>query len=192
MKTRLQITAADYRKLSDEELVHRYAHKNEHIAINVLFERYGHIVLGVCLKYLKTGEEATYATQQIFIKILDDLHRFHVDHFRSWLLYTARNFCLARLNKPVPLDQSFNSDDQESIDWHHKLEEAGMFGELDLMLARLTKEQRTCIELFYSENLSYKEIANKTNSTISEVKSRLQAGISELKNKLETLPTIRK
>lgn len=190
MKTKLHITAADYRKLSDEELVHRYAHKNEHIAINVLFERYGHIVLGVCLKYMKTGEDATNATQQIFIKILDDLHRFQVDHFRPWLLYTTRNFCLAKLNKPVPLDQSFKGDDRS--EWRYRLEEAGTFGDLDLMLSRLTKDQRTCIELFYLQNLSYKEIAAKTNCAVSEVKDRLQAGIRELKSKLETLPSLRK
>lgn len=190
-----QVTQADYKKLSDEELIHRYSHRKDPIAINLLFERYGHLVLGVCLKYLKDGEGAKDATQQIFIKLLDDLPRFQIERFKPWLLQVTRNFCLMQLRKEIPVINSefiTNMDVESDEDWHRKIEEEHLYENLELALTQLNAEQRRCIEMFYLKKMSYAAIAAETRYSIGEVKSHLQNGKRNLKIKLEALAEIRK
>ncbi len=191
------MTSADYKKLSDEELIHRYVHRQDQVTINFLFERYGHLVYGVCLKYLKNTEASKDATQQIFIKLLDDLHRFKIERFKPWLLQVTRNFCLMELRVNIPVVNSelathLDIDMESDEDWHHKIEEEHLYENLDAALKQLNEEQRTCIELFYLQKLTYAEIANKTKYTIREVKSYLQNGKRNLKIKMEALADVRK
>jgi RNA polymerase sigma-70 factor (ECF subfamily) len=195
VKTKYQGSAADYKKLSDEELVHRFVHRHEQVAMNFLFERYGHLVLGVCLKYLKDNEAAKDATQQIFIKLLDDLHRFKIDNFKPWLMQVSRNFCLMQMRSKVKVKNNqleTNMDMESEEDWHRKIEEENLYNQLELALKELNKEQRTCIEFFYLNKMTYAEITKATGYRMQEVKSHLQNGKRNLKNKMEALSDVRK
>ena len=42
-----------YRLMTDEELVNIYKDERSSLCIEILYERYGHLVMGVSLKYLK-------------------------------------------------------------------------------------------------------------------------------------------
>lgn len=185
---------ADYKKLSDEELVFRYAHRNEQAAINCLFERYGHLVFGVCVKYLKSSEAAKDATQQVFIKLLEDLKRFEVQHFKSWLYQVSKNHCLMLLRKPIlVVNNEFvtNGDMELEEELHHKIEEEQLYTSLEMAITELSTEQKKCIELFYLEKLTYAEIAAKTGYSILQVKSAIQNGRRNLKIKLEAIRKVK-
>jgi RNA polymerase sigma factor (sigma-70 family) len=193
VKTKLPV-AADYRKLSDEELIHRFTHRQDQMAINFLFERYGHLVLGVCFKHLKSGEAAKDATQQIFIKLLDDLHRFKIESFRPWLYQVTRNFCLMELRRELPVhnNEFVGVQDMETDeDWQHKIEQEHLYNKLEVAMTQLNKEQRVCIELFYLEKMTYSEIAANTGFSLLEVKSFLQNGKRNLKIKMEALTDVK-
>lgn len=178
----------DYKKLPDEELVFRYVHRNEHMAFTCLFERYGHLVVGLCLKYLKDTEAAKDAAQQIFIKLLDDLKRFKIEKFKPWLYQVAKNYCFMQLRKPVPvtdnkidLGEAMEFEDE----WHHKIEQEELLDKLETAIKELNEEQRTCIELFYLHKKTYADIAIQTSYTMMQVKSAIQNGKRNLKLKLE-------
>ncbi|RYD57429.1 MAG: RNA polymerase sigma factor [Sphingobacteriales bacterium] len=179
---------ADYKKLSDEELVHRYAHKHEQAAVNCLFERYGHMVYGVCLKYLKHTGAAKDATQQIFVKLLEDLVRFKIDSFKPWLYQTTKNHCLMQSNKSIPVSNNrFEgvADKTESdSDVQVKLQEVQAVEQLEKELAVLSEEQRSCIDMFYLQQHTYATIATKKGITIEKVKSAIQDGRRHIKLKL--------
>jgi FimV-like protein len=96
VKTLKQIPA-DYKKLSDEELVFRYTDRHETVAISCLFERYAHLVLGLCLNYFKDDATAKKTTEEIFIRLSNELQRFKKGDFRYWLLTFVKTHC----NKPV-------------------------------------------------------------------------------------------
>jgi RNA polymerase sigma-70 factor (ECF subfamily) len=49
----------------------------------------------------------------------------------------------------------------------------------------LNTEQRTCIDLFYIKQMSYKNIATKTGYTLLQIKSHIQNGKRNLKIFLE-------
>ncbi len=197
MKPKSAVPPADYRKLSDEELVHRFATRREHAAMTALFERYGHLVYGIALNLLKDSEAAKDAMQQVFIQLLDDLPRFQIAHFKSWLYRVARNHCLMQLRKTRVIDNNVFVEDAAADDgWdveddsgvHHKLAEEARYVRLESALAELNDEQRTCIQLFYLQRLTYAEISDKTGHTILAVKSHIQNGRRNLKIKITADP----
>jgi RNA polymerase sigma factor (sigma-70 family) len=192
VKPRPPLPLTEYRKLSDEDVIHRYVHRHEAQAMNCLYERYAHLVLGVCFKYLKDGEQAKDATQQIFIKLLEDLKRFEIVYFKAWLMQVTRNFCLMQLrqsipvvNNTIPLPDSMEFED----DVHPLVEREILLNELETAVAGLNEEQRTCITLFYLQKMTYTSIAERTGYTMMEVKSNIQNGRRNLKIKLIHLTT---
>jgi len=83
--------------ISDSELLqHFYAdHNNEWLGI--LLQRYTMLLLGVSMKYLKNEEEAKDAVQQVFLKTINELHKYKVEYFKSWIYMIAKNHCLMKL-----------------------------------------------------------------------------------------------
>ncbi len=192
MKPKPPLPLTEYRKLSDEEVIHRYVHRHEAQAMNCLYERYAHLVLGVCFKYLKEGEAAKDATQQIFIKLLEDLKRFEIARFKSWLMQVARNHCLMQLrhnlpvaNNTIALPEHMEFEEEA----HHMPEREALLNELEAAVAELNEPQRACITLFYLQKLTYSDIAGQTGYSTTEVKSHIQNGRRNLKLKL-THPTM--
>src|SRR5688500_1864604 len=49
------------------------------------------------MKYLKNEDEAKDSVQQIFLKVIQELHKYKVEYFKSWLYMVAKNHCLMRL-----------------------------------------------------------------------------------------------
>src|SRR5450755_4087682 len=84
-------------RLTDQEILkHFYAdHNNEWLGS--LLERYTMLLYGVSMKYLKNQEEARDAVQQIFLKVITELHKYEVTYFSSWLYMIAKNHCLMLL-----------------------------------------------------------------------------------------------
>jgi len=188
--TKLQVQVSDYKKFPDDELVYRYVNLHDNTAINYIYERYGHLVFGVCLKYLKNADAAKDTTQQIFIKMLDDLNRFHINNFKPWLLKVTRNTCLMQLrskNNGANNTVELGPDMEFEQDMHQKIEQEEKLNNLQTALAQLNEDQKTCIELFYLHKLTYAEIVQKTEYTLMQVKSHIQNGKRNLKIKIETL-----
>ena len=89
----------NYPILDDAALLNRYRSTKEVACIGELFRRYKHLILGVCLKYLKNAHDAEDAVMEIFEKLHLDLQKGDVTYFKSWLYTVARNHCLMRLRK---------------------------------------------------------------------------------------------
>ena len=64
------IRSKDKNALSDEELVLQYRQQGDKQAVGVLFNRYSHLVFGVCMKYLKDVDDSKDAVLQIFEKLI--------------------------------------------------------------------------------------------------------------------------
>lgn len=106
---------------SDSELVQKFRESRDNAIIGELFQRYTHLVFGVCMKYLKDEDEAKDGVMQIFEKILTDLHRHKVDNFKGWLYMVAKNHCLMyfrskKIHVELPRDLSNDSNDYHSED----------------------------------------------------------------------------
>ncbi len=155
--------------------------------MNCLYERYAHLVLGVCFKYLRDSENAKDATQQIFIKLLEDLKRFEIIRFRSWLLQVVRNHCLMHIRHALPVANNTISLPEHmefEAEMHPLPERETLLNELEAAVETLNEAQKTCITLFYLRKMTYAGIATQTGFSIAEVKSHIQNGRRNLKLKL--------
>ena len=175
---------------SDEELISKYRHSGDKAYIGELFQRYTHLIFGVCMKYLKNEADSQDAVMDIFEKIMTDLKRHEVEHFKAWLFFVSKNFCLMKLRKDKTVRtrkggyQIFVKEIMEFDDELH-LKDEGYQGNLENDLKKgiefLKDEQKECIELYYFEEKSYDEIAELTGFSFKQVKSFLQNGKRNLK-----------
>jgi RNA polymerase sigma-70 factor (ECF subfamily) len=178
-------------KLSDEALIEKYKATEDKYYIGELYKRYTHLVLGVCMKYLKDREEAKDAVMQIFEKLMEDLKKHQVANFKSWLHMVSKNHCLMKLrNKSITLqlDEVENNVDNvvEFTSYsHHSIDETEIqLTHLEEALGTLDKDQRLCVELFFLQERSYKEVSDSTGFSLNQVKSYIQNGKRNLKNYL--------
>lgn len=176
------------RKLSDEDIVSLYKEKQWTNCIDELYQRYSHMVFGVCLKYVKQIENAEDLTLSLFASLTDKLLHHQVQHFKSWLYVSARNSSLMflRANKislELKVDDLLYDDSDQQLD--EKLEKDELIESLVMVFEELKQEQRICIQLFYLQKKSYEEVAKITNYSMKEVKSHLQNGRRNLKLLLE-------
>ena len=81
-------------KLDDLQLVAQYKQTENNTFVGVLFQRYTHLIVGVCLKYLKDEDDAQDASMQIFEKLLKDLKKHEIQQFKAWLHMVCKNYCL--------------------------------------------------------------------------------------------------
>jgi RNA polymerase sigma factor (sigma-70 family) len=190
-----QVTKSDYVRLSDEELVHRYVQRQDRAAISTLFERYGHLVFGVCLNHFKSTSRAKEATEKIFMKLMEDLFKFKIEQFKPWLFLFVTNYCLSSQGSIPAKKGNTDAEDlwaEEDREIHEKLEHLLPGAQIETVIAQLNKEERTCIDLFYKQKLTYGEIAGKTRYSVKEINKFLQHGKRNLRDKLRLIVEVRK
>jgi RNA polymerase sigma factor (sigma-70 family) len=178
---------------SDAALLDLYKKDKDTKWIGYLFERYTLLVFGVCMKYLKQVNDAKDATQQVFEKAFVEVNKYEVTYFKSWIYSIARNHCLMQLRgkglqtvfmETLPEDLGENFNSQELFDVKENLHEQ-QIENLGDAIAQLNQEQKLCIDLFYLQKLSYREIEEKTGFSFQQVKSHIQNGKRNLRIFLE-------
>lgn len=172
-----------YRQMSDQELIACFLKERCEHTIPILYERYGHLVMGSCLKYVKQLENAEDITMRIFAELGDKLIKHSIQHFKSWLYQVTRNECLQFLRKHKPSEYS----SIEQLEGHSEaqlevvLEKEFQLQLMEQAIGSLKEEQKTCIELFYLQQLSYQEVSNTLNISLNTVKSAIQNGKRNIK-----------
>lgn len=176
------------RDLSDRELVYRYQKSRNKRYIGELYERYGHLVYGVSLKYLKNVQEAQDNVMLVFEKLMSELEKSDIKNFKAWIHTVTKNQCLMHLrkNKNVrskeqsiePIEYSLAS---ETTDVEQVIAKEHSLTQMEQALKQLKKEQKTCVELFYLKEKCYQDIAEITGFSLKQVKSYIQNGKRNLK-----------
>lgn len=174
----------NFSTLTDQELIELFVQKNDSRIIAELYQRFGHLVFGVCMKYLKHIQDAEDLTIELFADLPQKLKNHKILHFKSWLYITTKNSCLMLLRKKNGFNSSI--DDQ----FEDKAEEENLSSKeiletkleaLEIALKELNDKQATCIKAFFLEKRCYDEISKAENLTINEVKSHIQNGKRNLK-----------
>lgn len=182
-----------YTNYSDTDLVNIFSESGDNKIVGILYQRYGHLVLGLCIKYLKNKDEAQDAVIQIFANLLKDLKKHKIEYFKSWLYVYSKNFCLMELRKrQSTLKKELELQDNVHLlmdysDPEHLKEKEKQISIMELAIELLNKEQKVCIDLFYLKNKSYVEIMEMTGYSNNDVKSYIQNGKRNLKLKMEAL-----
>ena len=175
--------------LTDEELLKRYCDSGELVYFVEAYKIYMPLVYGVALKYLKRPEDAQDAVMQLFEELVVKIKEVEIQSFKAWLYTCIRNNCLMEIRKrsknlSVSLDDSF----MEFCDDFHLTvvsESENREESLRECVESLPEKQRISVKYFFFDELSYKEVEERTGFSLKMVKSFIQNGKRNLKLCLE-------
>jgi len=180
-----------YQHTGDTELLNRFYADHDNEWLGILLERYTMLLLGVSMKYLKNEEEAKDAVQQVFLKAIDELHKYKVEYFKSWIYMITKNHCLMKLRDKGRFNTGINENTMvtavEPDEKNRFIEKDKTLDNLAGALQQLNKEQQLCVTLFYLEKKSYQEIAELSSFSVLQVKSYIQNGKRNLKIIMEKM-----
>lgn len=182
--------ADKYQHITDPELLEKFyaSHNNEWLGI--LLQRYTLLLLGVSMKYLRNEEEAKDSVQQIFLKVIQELHKYKVEYFKSWLYMVAKNHCLMKLRDrqgkaTIEINDRLTAKPEEETDLQALVDNDHTLELLEAALKELNAEQQQCVTLFYLQKKSYQEVSDETGYNLLQVKSYIQNGKRNLKILIE-------
>ncbi len=169
----------------DLSLVVAYQKSGDLEVLGKLYNKYMHLVYGVCFNYFKDEEQSKDAVMQIFEELVSKLRIHQVQNFKSWLHVLTRNHCLMALRKSsrnptVTMEDNF----VENSDFVHLDIDDTKETQLTIMekcMETLSEEQRISVDLFYLQEKCYKEVADITGYDMLKVKSYIQNGKRNLK-----------
>ncbi len=177
---------------SDEELLQRYQRSGNLELLSDLYGRYLELVYALALKYLRDPAGAEDAVMAIFEGLISKARRHDIQNFGSWLHVVAKNHCLMELRRAgYQREENTAPEFMQSVDTrHHTLEwpaEQTELARLNHCLSQLPDQQKACIEAFYLQGYSYKEIAVDMGRPLGKVRSYIQNGRRNLRQCLEAI-----
>lgn len=182
-------------KWSDEDLVAKFAETQQPRYFGELYDRYSHLSFGVGLKYLKNESAAGDLVSEVFEILFKKIPTTNIQYFKKYLYTVTRNEAIGRLRKQTRKREKLA--DLKIIEKNNSpfMENEGLIRLMDNELSleaivekaidKLGDEQRSCVQLFFFQNKSYKEIVEMTPFNEKQVKSFLQNGKRKLKILLE-------
>lgn len=179
-----------YQHITDQELLEQFYADHNNEWLGILLQRYTLLLLGVSMKYLKNEEEAKDSVQQIFLKVIQELQKYKVEYFKSWLYMVAKNHCLMKLREKqgkitTEINDRLTTKPGEETDRQALLENEQTLELMELSLKELNPEQQQCVTLFYLQKKSYQEVSEATGFNMLQVKSYIQNGKRNLKLLIE-------
>lgn len=181
-------------ELTDEQLVSLYALGNNS-AFDTLLKRYEQKVFSYFLYSVKSQELAEDLFQDVFIKIIVRLKSGQYEEngkFSSWLMRIVHNHLIDHY-RTTPTEKILSNDDTE-VDLFSQAEiavnenreqeiiEQQTLQEVKELIAMLPDPQREVLILRVYEELSFKEIAEKTNCSINTALGRMRYAILNLRH----------
>ena len=178
----------------DEDLLKRFREDGDIEILGRMYERYMHLVYGVCLRYLEDREAAKDEVMNIFEKLVTGVPEQEINNFKTWLYVVTKNHCLMllRSRKSEAAHRELMLDDptffmEKEAELHPLENDEGVeMKKLEECIEKLKEEQRKCIQLFYYEGFGYKEICQRLGLEERKVKSYIQNGKRNLKICLES------
>ena len=180
-------------RASDEELIRIC--RSDVRAFEELFSRYRRRLYALARTMLRSPQEAEEVTQDAFMRIHRAAGSFKPGYkFSSWALKITSNLCKNRLKKrrlPVTsLDDGAHEESHLASDSPTPLEiyeKEIAKQQIDEAIAVLPEVYREALFLRYSEDLSYKDIAEVLGVSLSAVETRIHRAKRLLRSKLASL-----
>lgn len=154
-------------------------------AIGELVNRFQGQVFGLCYRMLGQREDAEDATQETFVRVVNNLHRWDPARaFEPWLLTIAGNRCRTKLakRKRRPSEMTLNYAVSDNTVENRKAEL--LSEEVSLGLVGIREQYRTAFLMFHQKEMSYLEIAEVMDVPLGTVKTWVHRARRELISRL--------
>lgn len=162
-----------------------------------LYHKYKNTVFNVALQYTTNVQDAEEVTQDVFIKIFENLNKFRKEsELKTWIYRITINQSLDFIKSKKRQKRSFiyslfdsqlESDKNQITDFNHPgitLENKEVLENLMQKIYTLPENQKTVIILLKIEDLSQKEVAEIMKLNEGAVESLFQRAKTSLKKLL--------
>ncbi|MEM6726798.1 MAG: sigma-70 family RNA polymerase sigma factor [Bacteroidota bacterium] len=173
---------------TDEQLISEYQTHHNPACIAELYQRYQLLILGISYQVLENPAESEDLLNEVFIKLIH--HKSSIQHFRNWVYTTTKNLAIDKKRRRNRYRETIKQASQAKEPSYTSLaplsNPEGVGGDSRLKkikqaLHTLPLAQRQCLELFYLQEKTYKEIHSLTGMSLKKIKSHIQNGKRRLK-----------
>jgi len=149
-------------------------------------------MFGVCYYVLKDEKSSMDIVMDTFEVALNNADFHQLDDHRAWLMKVARNLSLKLFHKQKKVQYNLDQKNipekfMENGDIEEHISKEALEEKLIKEIGLLKPAQSQCIELFYLDEKTYKEISDQTGMEIKAVKSHIQNGRRNLGLRLNAL-----
>lgn len=188
--------------LSDAELVERCQIELPYdtTSFAILVHRYKQRVFAKIFLMVKNKHDAEDISQDVFLKVFQNLPAFRQDSsFSTWLYAITVNTCLNHIEKKqrrsvFTAAQSWdhlNESDREDRELFHlvsrRVEQAELRRSIEAVLAKLNAATQEILRLRFFDELDYDSISKKLNISASATKMRIKRAREEFIRQFENL-----
>ncbi len=193
----------DLATLSDQDVVLE-ARAGRQAAYRELVRRYERPIFSLIYRMVRNREQAEDLSQETFVKALNAIESYRPEYkFSSWIFKIANNVSIDHLRRreldTLSLDGSPHALTPEAIQASalqlgdrqetalEELEAKELGGEIEVAIAALRPEYRSCILLRHVEGRPYEEIATMLDLPLGTVKTYIHRARGELRQSLAHL-----
>lgn len=169
------------------------AQAGNELAFNKLFEKYKRFVFIVLNQFINDEDESKDLVNIVFLKVYNKLSTFkEYDSFGGWLRIISNRTAIDYLRKTSNMNQQLDEDSMRLMQYNstpslenelvNHISCERIFKEIE----NLPKDARMVFKLFYKNDLTVDQIANRLKMPKGTVKSHLSRSRKRIKNKLKT------
>ncbi len=158
-------------------------------------------IFGLCYRYTRRREEAEDLTQEIFIRIYQNLRTFRsgTGSFQSWAMRLSRNLIIDRYRQARRIPrfegsqelEEMHLEDQSRPNPQRRIEQAEASRFIGEALGALSPENKEAVILRDLQGMGYHEMAEVLGISEGTVKSRINRGRLALARQLSRNPALR-
>src|SRR5664280_1894036 len=175
--------------MSDRQIIELCV-RHERKAQQILYDKYSHFLLGVCMRYATDKTEAEDILQDSFLKIFTNIKDFSgTGSFIGWLRKVAVNTAITHYHKNLKYRYHVDIEEFVSTETGVMSFEEDYFtsDELYMVLNELPAGYRMVFNLYAVEGYKHKEIAEMLGIDTNTSKSQYSRAKSVIRDKLEKL-----
>lgn len=142
------------------------------LALRDLVHQFQAQVFGLCFRMLRHRQDAEDATQETFVRVINNLHRWDPEReFAPWLLTIAGNRCRTRLSQRSSRLRTQSLDYPVADRSHLEHDKTHLAEEIELAIGELRAQHKECFLMFHQKEMPYAEIAQTMGVPLGTVKT---------------------
>ena len=177
---------------TSDEYIMDQVKSGDHRQFSILFERYSKSIFNYFMQWTKDIAKAEDLTQDVFIKIFKNRHKFKGVNFKIWLFTISRNlrtdFYRAKVGKKIderPIDEVLNympiDQNGEGIDESLDKEK------LKRAIETLKDDKKEVLFMQFFQGMKSNEIAEMLNISPENARARSHRAIKALRRQFSDL-----
>ncbi len=178
-------------QVSDVELI-KNCQQGEKLSFRTLVDRYKDRVYTTILRIVGNVHDAEDIAQEAFVAAYRAIASFDISRtFLPWLLKIATNLSIDHLRRKQSQTVPLDSLEAIEIQWNEDPLEAAEASELcqliEQLVTQLPARYSAAVTLYYTQDLTYSEVAGILDIPMGTVKTYLHRGREMLKTRLQAV-----